>query len=628
MNEQRRDHRRPASRRADSHTRSGNRRQGQRVNKRGQGFFRSGRQPFRGSRQGFERQSDEGQRTFSEATSVISKGSGKVLRVIPVGGCEEVGRNMYALEYGNDIVIIDMGVQFPEADMYGIDLIAPGVDYFVSKAKNIRGVILTHGHFDHIGAIPYLIHKISNPPMYGLPLTLALVAKRQEDFPDQPKLKLNPISTETKLRLGVFDIEFIRVSHSIPDACMVVISTPEGKVVTTGDYKIDETPDGTDPAELHRVQALGEQNVLLLMSESTHAPDAGHSLSERRVIQTLEEIVNQATGRIIIGLFSTVVVRIQQVLWIAEKVGRKVCLEGFSLKAMVEIATQLGYLKYNKKTIVPTQDGLKLPPEKLIVLCTGAQGQEGAALVRIINKEHRLIKLEKGDLCIFSSSIIPGNERTVQFLKANIARQGVNIVHTQTMDVHSSGHGNAEDMKELLQMVKPKYLLPIHGDFFMRREHGKIFQSLGNTEDRVLLPDNGQVVELFGGKGYVTNERIPADYILIDGLGIGDVSNIVLRDRQQLAADGMIVVICTVVRRTGQLTHNPDIITRGFVYIKENKKLIEDIRSKVKRVMHERDHTIPLAEPYIKEVIREELGQFVFNHTERRPMILPVVIEV
>jgi len=564
----------------------------------------------------------------SEATSVIVKGSGKALRIIPVGGCEEVGRNMTAIEYGNDIILIDMGVQFPEADMYGIDLIAPGVDYFVSKAKNIRGVILTHGHFDHIGAIPYLIHKVGNPPIYGLPLTLALVAKRQEDFPDQPKLKLNPVSTETRLRLGVFDLEFIRVSHSIPDACMVVITTPEGKIVTTGDYKIDETPDGADPAELHRVKALAEQNVILLMAESTHAPDPGHSISERRVIQTLEEIVCKATGRIIIGLFSTVVVRIQQVLWIAEKVGRKVCLEGFSLKAMVEIATQLGYLKYNKKTIIPTQEGLKLPSEKLIVLCTGAQGQEGAALVRIINKEHRLIKLQKGDVCIFSSSIIPGNERAIQFLKANIARQGVDIVHTQTMDVHSSGHGNADDMKELLEMVKPKYLLPIHGDFFMRREHGKIFQSLGATEDRVLLPDNGQVVELFGGKGYVTNERIPADYILIDGLGIGDVSNIVLRDRQQLAADGMIVVICTVLRRTGQLTHNPDIITRGFVYIKENKKLIEEIRSKVKRVMHERDHTIPLSEPYIKEVIREELGQFVFNHTERRPMILPVVIEV
>lgn len=628
MNEQNRERRRSTPRRTDSQKRTHSRNQGQTTHRQGSGFSRGPRQRFHATgRSRFQRDMSETNRD-SESTSVVSKGSGKVLRVIPVGGCEEVGRNMYALEYGNDIVIIDMGVQFPEADMYGIDLIAPGVDYFVSKAKNIRGIILTHGHFDHIGAIPYLIHKIGNPPMFGLPLTLALVAKRQEDFPDQPKLKLNPISTETKLRLGIFELEFIRVSHSIPDACMVVINTPEGKVVTTGDYKIDETPDGTDPAEHHRMMALGEQNVLLLLSESTHAPDAGHSMSERRVIQTLEEIVNQATGRIIIGLFSTVVVRIQQVLWIAEKVGRKVCLEGFSLKAMVEIATQLGYLKYNKKTIIPTQDGLKLPPEKLIVLCTGAQGQEGAALVRIINKEHRLIKLEKGDLCIFSSSIIPGNERTVQFLKANIARQGVNIVHTQTMDVHSSGHGNADDMKELLQMVKPKFLLPIHGDFFMRREHGKIFQSLGATEDKVLLPDNGQVVELFGGKGYVTNERIPADYILIDGLGIGDVSNIVLRDRQQLAADGMIVVICTVVRRTGQLTHNPDIITRGFVYIKENKKLIEDIRSKVKRVMHERDHTIPLSEPYIKEVIREELGQFIFNHTERRPMILPVVIEV
>lgn len=552
----------------------------------------------------------------------------RVLRVIPVGGCEEVGRNMYALEYGSDIVIIDIGVQFPEEDMYGIDLIVPNIEYFTHKLKNIRGVVLTHGHFDHIGAIPYIIHKLGNPPIYGLPLTLALVAKRQEDFPDQPKLNLNPISTQTKLRLGVFDMEFIRLSHSIPDSCMIAINTPEGKVVTTGDFKIDLTPDGTDEAELDRMKKLASQDVQLLLSESTHAPDAGHSLTERRVIQALEEIIAGARGRVIIGLFSTVVVRIQQVLWIAEKLGKRVLLEGFSLKAMVEIATQLGYLKYNKRTVMTTQEGLKLPHEKIIVLCTGAQGQEGAALVRIINGDHRYIKLEKGDLCIFSSSIIPGNERSIQFMKANIARQGVDIIHTQTMDVHSSGHGSSEDMKELIQMVKPKYFLPIHGDYFMRREHGKIAIGTGIPEDRVLLPDNGQVVQFAGGRGRVTNERIPADYVYIDGLGVGDISNIVLRDRQQLAGDGMVVVIATLARRTGQLVHNPDIITRGFVYIKENKDLIEAIRSKMKKIMHERDRSMPANDPYLKERIRDELGQFIFNRTERRPMILPVVIEV
>lgn len=551
------------------------------------------------------------------------------LRIIPVGGCEEVGRNMTIFEYENDIVIVDMGLQWPEEDMPGIDYIIPNAEYLKGKEKNIRGVIITHGHYDHIGAVPHLAPTLGNPVIYGTPLTLGIIAKRQEDFKTGP-LRLKSIARDTVLQLGKFRATFFGVSHNIPGSLGVILDTPVGKVVHTGDFKLDPNHSGDAPAEIEKIKALGKQNVLALMADSTNAPEPGKQLAEHDIQGNIDEIMSAAPARLIIGTFASLLGRIQQIVWSAEKIGKKVIIEGYSMKRNVELAQQLGYMTVKKGTIIDLKDMHNYPDNKIVILCTGAQGEDNAVLMRIANHEHRVLKIEPGDTVVFSSSVVPGNERSVQRLKDSLYREGADVIHYKMMDVHAGGHAKQEDLFEIIQMVKPRYHIPIYGNHSFLKIHAKVAVRAGIPANRVFVPDNGQVIEFDKtGQGILSKEKAPSDYVFVDGLGVGDISNIVLRDRQMMAEDGMIVIIATLSGKSSKLVHSPDIISRGFIYMREQKELVENIRTKVKNIINEHNKThSQLNEAYIKEKLRNDLGQFIFHKTQRRPMILPVVIEV
>lgn len=568
------------------------------------------------------------QRPGAHRNKTSSGAKGK-LRIIPIGGCEEVGRNMTVFEYENDIVIIDMGLQWPEEDMPGIDYIIPNVAYLKGKEKNIRGVIITHGHYDHIGAVPHLAPMLGNPTIYGTPLTLGIIAKRQEDFKSSP-LRLKSIQKDSVLQLGKFRATFFGVSHNIPGSLGVILDTPNGKVVHTGDFKLDAKTSGDAPAEIAKIKKLAQQNVLALMADSTNATEPGHQLAESDIQGNIDEILSQAPARVIVGTFASLLGRIQQIIWSAEKLGKKIVIEGFSMKRNVEIAQQLGYMTVKKGSIIDLKDMRHYPDNKIIILCTGAQGEDNAVLMRIANKEHRSLRIEKGDTVVFSSSVVPGNERAVQRLKDELYREGADVIHYKMMDVHAGGHAKQGDLEELIRMVKPRYHIPVYGNHSFLKIHAKIAMKCGLPESRIFVPDNGQVMEFDqNGKGQLTKEKVPSDYVFVDGLGVGDVSNIVLRDRQMMAEDGMIVIIATISGKNGKLIHSPDIISRGFIYMREQKELVETIRTKVKNIVNEHNKTnSQINETYIKETLRNDLGQYIFTKTQRRPMILPVVIEV
>ena len=553
----------------------------------------------------------------------------KKLRVMVVGGLEEIGRNCTIIEYGDDIIIIDLGLQFPEEDMPGIDYIIPNIGYLKGKEKNIRGVIITHAHFDHIGGIPHLIPLLGYPPMYGLPLTNAIIKRRQEDYKNLKPLNIHNIKLTDKLHLGAFEVEFLHLNHNIPDSMGVVIRTAEGVVIHTGDWKFDYQPiAGDEPADLQKLARIGSEGVLALLTDSTNASQAGHQISESEIGTNLEDIIAKSKGRLIIGTFSSLLARIKQICEIAERLGKVIAVDGYSLKSNMEIAKELGYIKISQKTIVDIKNIENYPPEKVVIICTGAQGEKNAALMRIANGEHRSVRLTKGDTVVFSSSVIPGNERTVQRLKDTLFRKGAEVIHYQMMDVHAGGHAKADDVKLMIRLLNPKYFVPIHGNHFLLCLHAKVAKSTGIPENNIFIADNGQVMEFQNGQGVLTKEKIPADYVFVDGLGVSDETNVVMRDRQLLAEDGMVVIIATVDAKTGKLIQNPDIISRGFVFLKEHKELIEDLRHRVKKLVLDSDPLSWADTNFIRNKIRDYVGQFLYTKTEKRPMILPVIIEV
>ncbi|MBI2444733.1 MAG: ribonuclease J [Candidatus Magasanikbacteria bacterium] len=558
----------------------------------------------------------------------LPPGSRGKLRVAVLGGLEEIGRNCTLLEYENDIILIDLGLQFPEEDMPGIDYIIPNVSYLRGKEKRLRGVIITHGHYDHIGGIPHLMPMLGYPPIYALPLTNAIIKKRQEDYRGLRPLNIHNIKLTDRLRLGNFELEFFHLNHNIPDSMGIVIHTPEGAVVHTGDWKFDYQPVGEPPADLQKIARIGSEGVLALISDSTNADQKGHQISESEIGVNLEHLVAKAPGRIIVGTFSSLLSRVKQLLEISERQGRLVALGGFSMKSNVEIAKELGYIQVNPKTLIDLRTIDKYPENKITIVCTGAQGEKNATLMRIANGEHREVKLTPGDTVVFSSSVIPGNERTVQRLKDTLFRKGADVIHYQMMDVHAGGHAKADDIKLMLRLLNPKYFIPNHGNHFMLRFNARVAESMGFPKNRVFIADNGQIMEFQGGEGRMSTEKLPADYVFVDGLGVSDETNVVLRDRQVLAEDGMVVVIATVDSKTGRLVQNPDIISRGFVYLKEHKDLIEELRHRVRKLVIDSDPLSWADTNYIRNKIRDYVGQFLFTKTEKRPMILPVVIEV
>lgn len=551
---------------------------------------------------------------------------GDRLRVIVLGGCEEVGRNCTLIEYKNDIILIDMGLQFPEEDMPGVDYIIPNMSYLKGKEKNIRGVIITHGHYDHIGAIPHTVPYIGNPPIYALPMSAGIIKKRQTDFQTRP-LDVRTVKLTDVLQLGALKVSFFHINHSIPDAAGIVIETPEGVVCHTGDWKFDFHPAGVEHADFQHIAELGKKGVLCLMGDSTNATKPGHQISEKVIGEEIERILEKAPGRVIIGTFASLLGRVKQIIEISERLGKKVALDGFSMKTNVEIAKELGFIKASMKTFIPIEEVDRMAPDKIVVICTGAQGEKNAALHRIANDEHRCIRIVKDDTVVFSSSVIPGNENTVQRLTDVLYRKRARVINYSMMDVHAGGHAQKEDIKLMLALFKPKYYIPIEGNHFLLRENANVAASMGWPEERVFVVDNGQVVEFKDGNGVQTKEKVPTDYVFVDGLGVGDVSEVVLRDRQVLAEDGMVIVLAQVEGKTGKMIGKPDIISRGFIFMKSHQELIDLTCNHVIKVLAEHGNHPPDPK-IIRDKIRDEVGNFLFLKTERRPMVLPVLIEV
>lgn len=554
-------------------------------------------------------------------------GSSDKVRVIILGGLEEVGRNCTVIEYKNDIIIIDMGLQFPEENMPGVDYIIPNTQYLKGKEKNIRGVIITHGHYDHIGGIPHIMPKLGNPPLYALPLTAGIIKKRQTDF-HTGQLNLKIIKSDQVLQLGTFKVSFFDICHNIPDSVGVVVETPAGTICHTGDWKFDFHPAGGSRADLQQIARIGEKGVTCLLGDSTNAGIPGHQVSERVIGEELRGIIEKAPGRVIIGTFASLVSRVKQILEISESLGKKVALDGFSMKTNVEIAKELGYIKVSNQSLIKPEQVDNYPPEKVVIACTGAQGESNAALNRIANGEHRSIKITPGDTVVFSSSVVPGNELAVARLMDTLYRKKAKVINYSMMDVHAGGHAKTEDVKLLISLLKPDYYVPIEGNRTLLHKNAEVAYAMGYDESHVFIADNGQVMEFKNGRGELTKEKVPTDYVFVDGLGVGDVSQVVIRDRQVLADDGMVVIVAQIDKKNGKLVASPDIISRGFIYMKENKELIEATRKKIRDVASSHDKKSFSDPNHIRNKLRDEIGLFLFKKTERRPMILPVIIEV
>ena len=562
---------------------------------------------------------------YKEADKQSSGG----LKIIHFGGLGEVGRNMSAVEYGNDIILIDAGVRFAEEDMPGIDFIIPNAKYLEDKKDKVKAMFFTHGHMDHLGALPFIRDKIGDPDIYAAPLTKAIILKRQDDFRQQQPLHINDFKAGDEIKVSEnISVKALRINHSIPDDLCLVIKTPVGTVVHTSDFKFDDTPVNDLPADIEEMEKLSKEGVLLLMSDSTGAEVEGHSLSEQAVTANIEKLFTESTGMIILGTFASLVNRIQQIITIAEKFGKKVVFDGYSMKSNVEICKKLGYLKIQRGTQILMDEINNYPRDKVVAVVTGAQGEGNAVLMRIANGEHRFIRTHKNDTYVFSSSVIPGNERNVQFLKDQLYRNGAKVFNYKMLDIHAGGHGSKEDLRRMIQLMKPKFLMPIHGQYSMMVNHGYMGQEEGIPEKNIIIADNGNITHIEKEGWWFEKEQAPSEYVFVDGLGIGDIGNVVLRDRQILSEDGFIVVVTLLDSNTGKVRGSPDIISRGFIYLRDNKDLLTQIRKKIRYIIDTHDgHPQPnLA--YVKEAIRNQIGLFLFQRTERRPMVLPVVIEV
>ncbi len=572
-----------------------------------------------------------GSQQVNETKIELSPAKPNTLRIIPLGGCEEVGRNMTVFEYNQDIVVLDMGLQFPEEDMPGIDYVIPNTEYLKGKEQNIKAVIFSHGHLDHIGAAPILLAKLGYPPVLGRPLTMEMIKHRMEDFEkgSSKRLKTTYIqSLDEKHTLGNFNLSFFQIDHAIMDAVGVILETPVGTVVHPGDWTIEKDPIGRDILHYHQLANLKRPTILML--EALGAVNTKTPVTEQEMMSNITKIVGGAPGRTIIATFSSQIERIKQILEFANHTGKKVALDGFSMKMNIELATQLGYIKIPNGVIITIDKIAEYPDNKVIVICTGAQGEEMAALPRIIAGNHKYITIKKEDTIIFSSSVIPGNERTVQRVKDNIYRLSDNVYHNDIISVHASGHTNIDGIKQMLDEVKPDYFIPVYGNHFMLKECARIAYGMNIPKHKVVVPDNGSIIVFDNQKVEVLKEKVPTNYVFVDGLGVGDIGEIVLRDRQMLAQDGMFVIVTIIDKATGKVKGSPDIISRGFVYLRESKELLKQTRKKVVEIAEKTGGHGATAPDwnYVKDELRNKIGDFLFAKTERRPMILPVIIEV
>jgi len=547
------------------------------------------------------------------------------LKVIPIGGLNEIGKNMTLLEYNNQILIIDCGMSFPEDEMYGIDIVIPDFSYLIENRDKLVGMVITHGHEDHIGAIPYLLRNIK-VPIYGTRLTLGLIENKLKEH--QVVGDLRNINAGDKFQLGDFNIESIRTTHSIADSICLVIETPAGVVFHSGDFKIDYTPIDGEPIDLSKLAEIGKKGVTLMLCDSTNATRKGFTASEKIVGQTIESIFRQAKTRIIIATFSSNVHRVQKIIESAVKVGRKVAISGRSMENVVALAIELGYLTIPDGTIIDLKTAKNLPDEKVVIVTTGSQGEPMSALSRIASGEHKSVKLKKGDMVILSSTPIPGNEKTVSNVVNKLFEKGAEVIYSDIADIHVSGHACQEELKLIHSLIKPKYFMPVHGEYRHLIQHAHLAESLGMDPENIFVMENGSILNVNNNKAYIEEGQINAEAILVDGLGVGDVGNIVLRDRKLLSESGLIIVVAAIDRESQIVVSGPDIISRGFVYVRENEPLMEEARrvavDAIERCLERniRDWGS------MKAQVRDSLGSFIYETTKRSPIILPIFLEV
>ena len=556
---------------------------------------------------------------------MITKNKNKV-KVIPLGGLGEIGKNITAIEYDNEIIVIDCGLAFPDAEMYGIDLVIPDITYLLNNRDKVKCFLLTHGHEDHIGALPYVLKQL-NVPVYGTRLTLGLVKSKLDEHNMLSDCTLIEVKPGEEVKFDNFRVEFIRTCHSIADACALAIHTPEGVIVHTGDFKIDYTPIDGEVINLQRFAKIGSQKVLLLMADSTNVERPGYTVSEKQIGKNLTKIFGEAKGRVIVASFASNINRVQQIINSSLIYGRKVCFSGRSMEKISGIAMELGYMDLPEEQQISVDDLGKYPSDKVTIITTGSQGEPLAALSRIAYSNHKKITIEKGDLVIISASPIPGNEKLISKLIDELFKKGAKVIYNLIEEVHVSGHACQEELKLMQTLIKPKFFMPVHGEYRHLRQHALLAEDLGMNPKNIFIMESGQVLELTRNDARVWG-RVTSGPVMIDGLGIGDVGTIVLRDRKHLSQDGILTVVVTIDKSTFSILSGPDIITRGFVYVKESGNLLNEATDVVKAELDKCMEKKITQWLVIKSNIKYSLGEFLYNKTRRRPIILPIIMEI
>jgi ribonuclease J len=565
-----------------------------------------------------------------------------VVRIIPLGGVEEIGKNMTAIEIGDDIIVIDAGMHFSTEATPGVDYVIPNTTYLEEHKDKIRALFITHGHLDHIGGVPLVLSRIGNPPVYSRNLSILMMRKRQAEFPHLPAMKEVIVEKDSVVTCGKIKIKFFGVTHTIPDSMGIIIETEHGWIVNPGDYKLDQIDGIVTKEEEKEYSIFDKAKVLLLMTDSTNIENEGFSLPEIKVHQGLENLIKKIPGRIIIAAFSSHITRLAHVVKVAEALGKKIAVDGRSMKTNIDVAIEAGFFAPKKGTIIPLEEAENYPPNKVVVLMTGAQGEEFASLNRAANKSHTKFSLHKGDTIILSASIVPGNERAVEKMKDGLSRQGVRVISYRTAGedfVHATGHGNQEDVKWLHRKTHPKFFIPIHGNHYRLVLHKELAMELGMPEQNIVVPDNGSIIEISadGQKITTRKETAPSGNMMVDGTSISDTQDVVIRDRQMLSQDGMFVIIALLDQKTGKLKKSPDLISRGFVYLKENQELLRQVRIIIKKSIEDTTAKIPNSSiqngnmidfDVIKANLGENISKFLYQKTAKRPLVIPVILSV
>lgn len=548
----------------------------------------------------------------------------KKLKIIPLGGVGEIGKNMTVIEYGSDIIIVDCGMSFPDEEMPGIDVVIPDMTYIEKNAANVRGILITHGHEDHIGAVPYALQKL-NVPVYATKLTIALIEQKLTEI-KVDHADLNCVSPGDTIRLGCFSVEFIKTSHSIAGACALAINTPIGTLIHTGDFKVDYTPIDGEPIDIARLAYYGSRGVLALMSDSTNVENEGHTPSERGIGKTFEHCFDKAKGRVVVATFASNIYRIQQIADVAISFGRVVCFQGRSMVKIAEIAKELGYLQLPDESVVEVGQLKKYRDDQICVITTGSQGEPMSGLFRMANSSHK-VNVGKGDMVIISASSIPGNEKSVGRVINQLYQHGAKVIYERMADVHVSGHACKEELKLMLTLTKPKFFIPVHGEARHLYQHKELAEELGIPEEDIFVTEIGDVVELTRNKGRIAGS-VTAGSVMVDGSGVGDIGNVVLRDRKLLSEDGIFTVVITLNKQTGALLAQPEILSRGFVYEKNSEELLKETRElvKAKAAQFEKNHRSSWSS--IKNDIRNSIKNYLYERTNRRPMVMPIIIEI